>query len=61
MKGIWVNIYDFIDAVREGKPVRRFKTQRALAQYTTNTGRIYPKKKAKEQGPIRALLAHIFR
>jgi hypothetical protein len=60
LKGIWVNIYDFLDAKAEGMQVRRFKSQRALAAYTVKSEKIYPKKKAKEGGPIKILLAHIF-
>ncbi|TVY86631.1 hypothetical protein LAWI1_G006506, partial [Lachnellula willkommii] len=60
LKGIWINIYDFLDAVKKDEQPRRFPSQRALARYTIRTWRIYPKKKAKEGGPVRALLAHIF-
>jgi len=58
---VWVNIYDFLDAKAEGKPVRKFKSEWALAKYTLDTGKVYPKKHAKEGGPARTLLAHIFR
>ncbi|THV45828.1 hypothetical protein BGAL_0446g00020 [Botrytis galanthina] len=58
---VWVNIYDFLDAKAEGKPVKRYPSERKLAIYTLDTGKIYPKSKAKEGGPARALLAHIFR
>ncbi|TEY58885.1 hypothetical protein BOTCAL_0197g00150 [Botryotinia calthae] len=57
---VWVNIYDFLDAKAEGKPVKRYSSERKLATYTLNSGKIYPKSKAKEGGPVRALLAHIF-
>lgn len=57
---MWINIYDFIDSQREGKIPRRFATEKQLSVYTRKTGRVYPKKKAKEGGPVRALLAHIF-
>jgi hypothetical protein len=60
MRGIWVNIYDFIDAKAAGMQVKRFKSERALSHYTRRTGRIYPKERAKKGGPVRALLAHIF-
>jgi hypothetical protein len=57
---VWVNIYDLIDAIRENKtPPRRFKSQWALGKYTIKENKVYPKKKAKEGGPVRALLAHI--
>ncbi|KAF7931633.1 uncharacterized protein EAE98_004369 [Botrytis deweyae] len=57
---VWVNIFDFLDAKAEGKPVKRYPSERKLATYTLNTGKIYPKSKAKEGGPARVLLAHIF-
>ncbi|KAF7956645.1 hypothetical protein EAE96_003979 [Botrytis aclada] len=57
---VWVNIYDFLDAKAEGKPVKRYPSERKLATYTINTGKIYPKSKAKEGGPARVLLAHIY-
>lgn len=60
LQGVWVNIYDFIDAQRLGKQPKRFQSQAALSRYTIKTGRIYPKQKAKEGGPVRELLAHIF-
>ncbi|KAI9048265.1 hypothetical protein LZ554_008060 [Drepanopeziza brunnea f. sp. 'monogermtubi'] len=61
LRKVWVNIYDLIDAVdAEKTPPKLFKSERALSNYTMNTGKIYPKRKAKEGGPVRALLAHIF-
>ncbi|PBP27716.1 hypothetical protein BUE80_DR001235 [Diplocarpon rosae] len=61
LKKVWVNIYDLIDAVNNKKtPPRLFKSQAALSRYTIKNNKIFPKKKAKEGGPVRALLAHIF-
>ena len=60
LEGIWINIYDFLDALEKGVQPWRFPSQSALARYTIKTGKIYPKKKAKKEGPVRALLAHIF-
>ncbi|ESZ94628.1 hypothetical protein SBOR_4975 [Sclerotinia borealis F-4128] len=57
---VWVNIYDFLDAKAEGKPVKRYKSEQKLAMYTMKSGKIYPKKQAKQGGPARVLLAHIF-
>lgn len=37
-----------------------YKTESALAEYTIREDKIYPKKAAKEGGPVRALLARIF-
>ncbi|TVY17520.1 hypothetical protein LARI1_G004668 [Lachnellula arida] len=60
LKGIWVNIYDLLDAVKEGAQPHHFPSRRALARYTIDEDKIYPKKKAKKGGAVRALLAHIF-
>ncbi|QSZ33798.1 hypothetical protein DSL72_005370 [Monilinia vaccinii-corymbosi] len=58
---VWVNIFDFLDAKAEGKPVKRYESEQKLAKYTMKSGKIYPKKQAKQGGPARVLLAHIFR
>ncbi|PQE29306.1 transcription factor Zn C2H2 protein [Rutstroemia sp. NJR-2017a BBW] len=58
---VWVNIYDFLDAKAAGKPIKKYKSERQLAAYTLNSGKIYPKKHAKEGGPAKVLLAHILR
>ncbi|KAH7400385.1 hypothetical protein BKA64DRAFT_708069 [Cadophora sp. MPI-SDFR-AT-0126] len=60
LRKVWVNIYDLIEAVRKNEIPRRFPSQHALSAYTLRTQRIFPKKKAKEGGPVRQLLAHIF-
>ncbi|KAI1197753.1 hypothetical protein F5X97DRAFT_343393 [Nemania serpens] len=58
--GVWVNIPDFLDAVRAGVRVRMFRTQRELAAYTRETRRVYPKSRIPPDSPLRQLLAHIF-
>ena len=61
LKGVWVNIYDLVHAVRTNTtPPRRFQSQGKLAAYTLKNRKVYPKEKAKKGGPVRALLAHIF-
>ncbi|KAK0746114.1 hypothetical protein B0T18DRAFT_488747 [Schizothecium vesticola] len=52
LRTVHVNIYDLLDAVKAGNQVYRFKNQWQLAQYCKETKKIYPKKKAKESGPI---------
>ncbi|TAQ89220.1 hypothetical protein B7494_g2451 [Chlorociboria aeruginascens] len=52
----WVNIYDFLDAKAAGTEVKHWKSEKALAQYTLQSGRIFPKKKAKEGGPARNII-----
>lgn len=58
---VWVNIFDFLDAKAEGKPVKRYSSEHKLATYTLKSGKIFPKSHAKQGGPARVLLAHIFR
>jgi hypothetical protein len=53
-------MYDFMDAIHDKKQPHLFPSQKALADYTMQTRKIFPKKKVKEGGPARALLAHIF-
>jgi hypothetical protein len=61
LRKVWVNIYDLLDAVKRNEcPPHRFESRIALANYTIQTNRVYPKKKAKKEGPVRELLAHIF-
>jgi hypothetical protein len=61
LKGVWVNIFDLLDAVKVNAIPHRFPNEKALAKYTREERKVYPKKKAKEGGPVRALLANIFR
>lgn len=46
MGGIWVNIYDVLDAQKTGETVLRFPNLRALADYSYED-KIFPKQKAK--------------
>jgi hypothetical protein len=52
---VLVNIVNLIDHRLIGVPVIRFKSYRAFHDYTTNDC-IYPLRKAKEEGFIKALL-----
>ncbi|KAI0013454.1 hypothetical protein F4779DRAFT_395366 [Xylariaceae sp. FL0662B] len=58
--GVWVNIRDFLDDVKAGRPPRRFKNEYELANYSRITGKIYPRKFIQDGSPICRLLAHIF-
>ena len=44
LAGVWVNVRDFLDAVRDGLPVPRHRNERSLAQYTVEEDKIYPKR-----------------
>ena len=59
LKGVWVNIYDFMEAVQAGRPVRRFDSRRELAEYTQRTRRYFPKRRVPKGSPLRQLLAHV--
>ncbi|KAK8095581.1 uncharacterized protein PG998_002209 [Apiospora kogelbergensis] len=59
LKKIWVNIYDFLEAVKVGKPVPRFKTEAELSHYTLRTDRVFPKKHITKGSPLANLMAHI--
>ncbi|KAK6865977.1 hypothetical protein PG995_002505 [Apiospora arundinis] len=58
---VWVNIYDFLEAVRADRLVHRFATEALLSRYTQKTGKIFPKKHVKKSSPLASLMAHIFR
>lgn len=60
LKGVWVNIHDFLDAENKPEDVRFFKSERALAAYTLKTRKIYPRRLVSRESPLRDLLAHIF-
>ncbi|KAI1428198.1 hypothetical protein F5Y12DRAFT_711515 [Xylaria sp. FL1777] len=59
LKTVWVNIPDFLSAMKKGEPVYHFATQRALAEYTVENHRFYPKKNIPKTSPLRQLLAQI--
>ncbi|KAI0102216.1 hypothetical protein GGR51DRAFT_528148 [Nemania sp. FL0031] len=61
LKTVWVNIPDFLDAVKRSQPVFRFANQRSLAEYTRDSGRVYPRKNISKGSPLKQLLAQIFR
>ena len=54
-----MNIHDFLAAVSAKKPVHHFRSERALAAYTKETGKVYPKNLVPKGSPLRRLLAHI--
>ncbi|KAI0416082.1 hypothetical protein F5X98DRAFT_376062 [Xylaria grammica] len=59
LKTIWVNIPDFLDAVKGGQPVYRFENQHQLAAYTRKWRRYFPKRNITKGSPLRQLLAQI--
>ncbi|KAM6490686.1 hypothetical protein JOM56_014029 [Amanita muscaria] len=55
-----VNLVDFIDTHITGKPIKKFATEKELRTYTKETGKIFPKESAKENGVLQYLLRKIF-
>ncbi|KAK1241096.1 hypothetical protein MKX08_001070 [Trichoderma sp. CBMAI-0020] len=60
LKKYHVNIYDYIDSARTGEPVRKFTNLRKFQTYTEDSGKIFPKKKAKSNALLRFLLRPVF-
>ena len=54
-----VNIVDYIEAKRLGNTVTVFSTVRQLADYTSRTGKYFPKNDAKAGGVLKYLLRQI--
>ncbi|KAI1501717.1 hypothetical protein F5X99DRAFT_189537 [Biscogniauxia marginata] len=59
LEGVWVNIRDFLDAVKMGKPVHHFGSEAELSKYTVKHKKTYPKDLIPKGSPLRRLLAHI--
>ena len=59
LKGVWVNIHDFLAAKNKPEDVRFFKNEHALAVYTRKNRKLYPRKEISQGSPLRDLLAHI--
>ena len=60
LKTVWVNIPDFLNAVNRPNDVAFFPNQQALAAYTVETRKIFPKRYVGKGSPLAALMAHIF-
>ncbi|KAI0486367.1 hypothetical protein F4859DRAFT_367354 [Xylaria cf. heliscus] len=60
LKTVWVNIPDFLQAIKQGHPVHHFESQLELADYTKQHRRFYPRNSIEKQSPLKQLLAHIF-
>ncbi|KKY38413.1 hypothetical protein UCDDA912_g01731 [Diaporthe ampelina] len=59
LKGVWVNIHDFLAAENKPDDVVFFKSERALAAYTRRTRKLFPRHEVTRGSPLRDLLAHI--
>jgi hypothetical protein len=60
VRGLHVNLVDFVDTRRTGKPVQTFASIKQLQTYTLQTGKVFPKRRAKEGGLVRHLLRPIW-
>ncbi|KAG5939811.1 hypothetical protein E4U60_000743 [Claviceps pazoutovae] len=56
----YVNIVDFVDCERTGKPIPKFVGLKQLQRYTIETEKIFPKWEAKASLLLRFLLQRIF-
>lgn len=61
LRGVWVNIHDFLAAENKPDDVVFFKSQRQLALYTLKTKKIFPRREIPPGSPLRDLLARILR
>ena len=61
IKSTHVNLVDFIDTRITGDPIKIFKTEKELRDYTRENDKYYPKQSAKESGVLRYLLRKILR
>ncbi|KAJ7448679.1 hypothetical protein B0H11DRAFT_2202355 [Mycena galericulata] len=57
---VWVNIYDLIDAKKTGQPVKKHSSANALREYSKESDKIFPKKIAKQNRFLAALLIEMF-
>ncbi|KAK3950470.1 hypothetical protein QBC32DRAFT_13963 [Pseudoneurospora amorphoporcata] len=61
LKSVHVNIFDLLDAVRQGTTPQRFQNSYLLAQYSVASNKIFPKRFAKDDGgPVKVLLRLFF-
>ncbi|KAG6289710.1 hypothetical protein E4U45_007537 [Claviceps purpurea] len=60
IKGVYVNIVDFIDCERTGEPIHKFASLGHLRRYTKKTGKYFPRKQAKRSLLLRFLLQVLF-
>ncbi|KAG6030202.1 hypothetical protein E4U19_000557 [Claviceps sp. Clav32 group G5] len=60
IKGVYVNIVDFIDCERTGEPIHKFASLAHLRRYTKKTGKFFPREQAKRSLLLRFLLQVLF-
>ncbi len=58
-KGKFVNLVDLVDTVNTGQCATQFDTLEELKEYTTTTGKYFPKESAYAGGMLKFLLREI--
>jgi hypothetical protein len=56
LRGVSVNIRDFLDAANKPDDVHRFPSRKALQEYTESTRKYFPLKRIEKGSPLGALL-----
>ncbi|KAG8169358.1 hypothetical protein KVR01_000103 [Diaporthe batatas] len=59
LKHVWVNLHDFLAAENKPEDVVFFSSERALAAYTRETRKFFPRHNISRGSPLRDLLARI--
>ncbi|KAK3722182.1 hypothetical protein LTR37_002615 [Vermiconidia calcicola] len=60
LKGIYVNIVDFVAAKQAGEEVHLFRSYKALQTYILRTGKVFPLKRAKQSPILNWMLIDVF-
>lgn len=60
LKGIYINIVDYVNAKQHGTDVRRFSSPKALSNYIRNNpAKMFPRDEAKKNPILRWMLIHL--
>ncbi|KAI0668367.1 hypothetical protein C8Q78DRAFT_1046767 [Trametes maxima] len=60
LKNVHVNLIDLVESKNSARKLRKFTTARALAAYTRETMKIFPKRRAKENPLLKQFLVVVF-
>ncbi|KJA22723.1 hypothetical protein HYPSUDRAFT_138949 [Hypholoma sublateritium FD-334 SS-4] len=55
-----VNLVDLVDAFGTNRPIKVFRTERQLSEYTIKTGKYFPRDEIEAGDLLKFLLRHIF-
>lgn len=59
LKGVWVNIHDFLAAEDKPGDVVFYASERQLSKYTLRSHKVFPRRDIPHGSPLRDLLARI--